>query len=188
MQDIDFGNAYKTRNTAPPYRRRKNDKNTFYSGSTKISLFIFIFLLSFALGLLSGVYLNKNKNLLEAKNIKTALKPPKDIFVVDNINSSEKNVDKFKKDKTDKHPFRIALEQQNQDSYLIWAKTYGNKRDAYQYGLLLKEKGFPVFLARSGSNFKIYIGPIKGKKKAYQFLGEVKKITPFRGAILHKKT
>ena len=74
------------------------------------------------------------------------------------------------------------------DSYLIWAKTYENKQEAYRYGLALKKKGLPVFLARSGARLKIYVGPIHGKNEAYQMLAKVKSFLPFKGAILHKKT
>ena len=73
-------------------------------------------------------------------------------------------------------------------SYLIWAKTYETKEDAYRYGLALKKKGLPVFLARNGSKLKIYVGPITGKDEAYQMLSKVKSFPTFQGAILHKKT
>lgn len=72
-------------------------------------------------------------------------------------------------------------------TYLIYAKSYSDREQAYLHGRNLKKGGFPVFLARSGEKMKVYIGPVTGKKEAYNMLARVTRIPEFKGAILYEK-
>ncbi|MDW8306835.1 MAG: SPOR domain-containing protein [Leptospiraceae bacterium] len=77
--------------------------------------------------------------------------------------------------------------RESRELYLILARIYSDEKEAYRHGHQLKQMGFPVFLAKSGQKTKIYVGPLEGKKEAYEQLAKIKAMSNFRGAILYKK-
>ena len=202
MQDLDFGKyrfhaKSKIRGISAPYEGRYGKK---------LFILVITFIFAFTLGTFGGMYISHNKieetdlllhdpkdNLNERDELKKQVESKSQAnekLISKNIPPTNKNnYVNISKDRGNPPALKNKLAQINgKKTYLIWAKTYQSNVTAYRHGHFLKKQNLPVFLAKSGTQMKLYIGPIHGKTKAYQVLSKVKKWVPFKAAVLHEKT
>lgn len=200
--EIDFGKSYKRRTATV------KKTNNFSNLSRRITLLLSGLVVTFTVGLVSGLSLHK----LEAQDNREtefANVPPaalRDNVQINRVQKPEAEISQPKeKNKAQvleqdkpitpketsanivKNKTKDLKQEKDQTSHLILAKVYDDPNEAHRYGLQLQKEGLPVFLAASGNRMKLYVGPIEGEKKARQQLAQIKRLPDFQGAILYRK-
>ena len=193
MNDIDFVKIFQQQE---PHEQvhSKQPKQGGKNTTSSMVVIPFLILLTFTIGLLSGLYVRsnpQNKIALKTNNLRPYnITDPIKIEPLDTVDN-QKNQEKTTITKeSDNILTPVHTENKNignNETYLIWAKTSSDQEKIYREGLFLKEKKLPVFLAVNGSKLKVYVGPIQGRHKAYKILSQIKQYPSFKGAILHKK-
>ncbi len=202
MQDIDFGKYL-------PHARPRTSSTSKSCGTShgkRLFILVITFIVAFTLGIFGGMYitlskipetdflLNEPKDDSNEPNASKKQPTPReqtnDRLISKNIPPTSEDYHlSASKNRSHSSVLKDKFSQINgQKTYLIWAKTYQNNVTAYRHGHFLKKQNLPVFLAKNGTRMKLYIGPIHGKKKAYQMLSKVKKWAPFKASVLHEKT
>ncbi len=157
MYNIDFQKLQHNTTT----NRIAHQHITKRAPSRYIFILSTVLLVTFIVGMVSGLYVNKHSIPQE----------------VTTHNLSPTPIEQASIPQIDTH----------KETYLIWVKTGKDKKQIYQQGLFLKKQELPVFLSKSGDKFKIYVGPLYGTDEAYSTLAFVKQYPLFRGSILHKR-
>ncbi len=196
MQDIDFGKAYRRRPAQQADRNQSKPAGSKLHGLMgRLTFGVSIFVVAFTIGLVAGMHfqkqrisaqldadiaeqeVNKTSNVAAAGIDKKECEPP---------HSWDAELNRCIRKKEKPAETKI-LQPGKKNSYIILGKIYPDKKKAYKAGLTLMKQGIKVFLAESGNRMKLYVGPVEGKKEAYNMLARIKKHTEFRGAILYKK-
>lgn len=182
MQDIDFSRYYRkgrrTYSASEASEARKTGAPV-----NKLSLYLAIAFSSLAVGFIGGTQLQKNKMMRELENRVAPESAQNGTMVTANVaadtaSEAEKTTETIRTTRADK-----GLDA----SFLILAKIYPDEKEASLAGLNLKRSGMNAFMARNGKKVKLYVGPIDGKAKAYEALGQLKRNPEFAGAILYRK-
>lgn len=202
--EIDFGKSYKKRTAAVK-------TNNFSKFSRRITLLLSALVVTFTVGLVSGLSLDKFDKAQTNNETQFAnVAPPaiKDTVQVNRVQNSEVKVSQeqaksleppkakptIEKEASPKTLVAANANKENDSkktednaSHLILAKVYDDPNEAHRFGLQLQKKGFPVFLAASGNRMKLYVGPIEGEANARKQLAQIKGLPDFQGAILYRK-
>ena len=207
MQNIDFGKVYRQSNQKQLIKTKKKNR--------KLSFLGVVILFSFFIGLIIGVYFQKhrivqeveNNVLAEANNTELTSANINNQIVKEENNNKENQKASIKensenKKTTVKSNVKINLESiirkktikkkkelinTKQNSYLILVRKYKSIQKATRAGLKLREAGYKVFMSKNRRKMKLWIGPIKGRKKANLVMKHLSKIQTFRNAIMYKK-
>lgn len=86
--------------------------------------------------------------------------------------------------------FSSQVEEKNKLLFHLYVKKYSSEKEAVYYGRQLKrlKLDYKVFVTKNKGLYKLYIGPIEGKNKAYSLMQKIKSISEFQGAILYKNS
>lgn len=200
--EIDFGKAHQVHRNAQRVKR----ESSFTKLSRKMAIVASALIITFTVGLVSGLGLNKFQgdsnpnNELISPNVSPTVSDDVQIQRAETssqlpqeLNQAKKQTPTQQAEKTSavsqaaaKNNVSDSL-QNDKYSHLILAKVYEDANMAHSAGLKLQKKGLPVFLAASGKRMKLYVGPVQGEKNARNLLAQIKKLPDFRGAILYRK-
>lgn len=193
--EIDFQKLNRSKSGSHNFIKKQDNIQSF---SRKLALGVSALVVTFTIGLISGMSLGGLQNFNTSSFAPTQatqelvtpdVAPQQETTLNDSVQINVANAQTSENSATP----QTQIDNEDKDkktstsSYLILANIYENKNSAHSAGLMLQKESIPVFLAASGTKMKLYVGPVEGEKSARNLLARIKKMPEFRGAILYKK-